>query len=82
MAWVDGLAMPIGATNKDQIYAFIEYAFQAEPAGKAIDKHGYNSPVLGADKYTGDVYKKNFAEAYPGDSLANLNPWPDRKSVV
>jgi len=31
---------------------------------------------LGADKHTGDVYKKNFAEAYPGDALANLNPWP------
>jgi len=32
--------------------------------------------VLGADDFSGDAYKKNFAEAYPGDSLANLNPWP------
>ena len=76
MAWVDGMAIPVGAKNIDQIYAFVEYAYQAEPAGKAIDKHGYNSPVLGADKHAGDQYKKNFAEAYPGDSLANLNPWP------
>ncbi len=76
MAWVDGLAMPVGAKNIDQIYAFIDYAYKAEPAGKAIDKHGYNSPVLGADGFAGAQYKKNFAEAYPGDSLANLNPWP------
>ena len=76
MAWVDGMSMPIGATNIDQIYAFIEYAYRKEPAGVAIDSHGYNSPVLGADTYSGDIYKKNFAEAYPGDSLANLNPWP------
>ncbi|MGI9464854.1 MAG: extracellular solute-binding protein, partial [Aestuariivirgaceae bacterium] len=76
MAWVDGIAIPTGAKNIDQIYAFVEFAYRAEPAGKAIDKHGYNSPVLGADKHAGDVYKKNFAEAYPGDSLANLNPWP------
>lgn len=76
MAWVDGMALPIGAANIDQIYAFIAFAYEAVPAGKAIDKHGYNSPVIGADKNASDVYKKNFAEAYPGESLANLNPWP------
>lgn len=76
MAWVDGMSIPTGAENIDQIYAFIEYAYRPEPAGKAIDKHGYNSPVLGADSHSGDVYKQNFAEAYPGESLGNLNPWP------
>ena len=43
---------------------------------KAIDKHGYNSAVLGADAYASAQYKKNFSEAYPGNALANLNPWP------
>ena len=76
MAWVDGLAMPKGAKNIDQVYELIKYAYTPEPAGKAIDKHGYNSPILGADKFAGAAYKKNFAEAYPGDALANLNPWP------
>jgi spermidine/putrescine transport system substrate-binding protein len=76
MAWVDGLAIPVGAENTEQIYAFIEFAYRAEPAGKAIDQHGYNSPVLGADQYASEQYAKNFTEAYPGDSLANLNPWP------
>ncbi|WP_169568707.1 extracellular solute-binding protein [Sneathiella limimaris] len=76
MAWVDGMAMPIGAKNVDQIYEFIKFSYMAQHAGKAIDDHGYNSPVLGADKFAGDAYKKNFADAYPGDSLSNLNPWP------
>ncbi len=76
MAWVDGLAMPIGAKNIDEAYALVEYAYRPEVAGKAIDKHGYNSPILGADKFASETYKKNFAEAYPGDALANLNPWP------
>ena len=76
MAWVDGIAIPIGAKNIDQIYAFIDYAYKAQPAGEAINKHGYNSPVLGADKHANANYKKNFSEAYPGDALANLNPWP------
>lgn len=76
MAWVDGLSIPVGAENIDQLYAFIEFSFRPEPAGKAIDQHGYNSPVLGADQFAGDAYKQNFADAYPGDSLKNLNPWP------
>ena len=76
MAWVDGMSMPIGAKNIDQVYEFIKFAFEPKPAGEAIDEHGYNSPVLGADQFAGQVYKTNFAEAYPGDSLANLNPWP------
>lgn len=76
MAWVDGMSLPIGAKNMDQVYEFIKFSYDAKNAGKAIDSHGYNSPVLGADQYAGDAYKKNFADAYPGDSLDNLNPWP------
>lgn len=76
MAWVDGIAMPIGAKNIDQIYAFLKYAYDAKAAGEAINHHGYNSPVLGADKFANANYKKNFSEAYPGDALSNLNPWP------
>ena len=76
LAWIDGMAMPIGAKNIDQIYEFLKFAFKPEPAGKAIDKHGYNSAVIGADAFAGDHYKRNFAEAYPDDALANLNPWP------
>ena len=76
MAWVDGIAMPVGAKNIDQIYEFIKFSYDPKNAGKAIDEHGYNSPVLGADAFAGEAYKKNFADAYPGDSLSNLNPWP------
>jgi spermidine/putrescine transport system substrate-binding protein len=76
MAWVDGVSMPTGAKNIDQIYAFIDYCYKPEPAGVAIDSHGYNSVVLGADGFAGAAYKKNFAEAYPGSALGNLNPWP------
>ena len=76
MAWVDGLAIPKGAKNLDAVYELIKFAYVPENAGKAIDKHGYNSPILGADTYASSQYAKNFAEAYPGDALANLNPWP------
>ena len=76
MAWVDGMSIPSGAKNIDEVYAFIDFAYQAEPAGKAIDTHGYNSPVIGAEKFASQQYAQNFGDAYPGDALANLNPWP------
>ncbi|MFQ5552008.1 MAG: extracellular solute-binding protein [Gemmatimonadales bacterium] len=76
LVWVDGMALPIGATNIDQIYEFLKFAYSSEPAGKAIDKHGYNSAVISAHKYASSKYAKNFSEAYPGDALTNLNPWP------
>jgi spermidine/putrescine transport system substrate-binding protein len=76
MAWVDGMSLPIAAKNIEQVYAFLDYDYIPEEAGKAIEKHGYNSPVIGADKFAGDKYAKNFADAYPGDALSKLNPWP------
>ncbi|MEZ5864158.1 MAG: extracellular solute-binding protein [Geminicoccaceae bacterium] len=76
MAWVDGMTIPIGAQNMDAVYAFIEHCYNAEAAGRAIDTHGYNSPVIGAERYANEDYARNFADAYPGDALANLNPWP------
>jgi spermidine/putrescine transport system substrate-binding protein len=76
MAWVDGMSLPTGSKNIEQAYAFVDFDYQPEAAGKAIDKHGYNSPVIGADKFASDRYAKNFADAYPGDALSKLNPWP------
>ncbi len=76
MAWVDSMALSSAAANVDQAYELMNYVFQAEVAGKSINTHGYNSAVLGADGHTDENYKKNFASAYPGDALANLNPWP------
>ncbi len=76
MAWVDGMSLTKAVKNTDQAYAFVEFGYNPEIAGLGIQTHGYNSPVIGADKFAGDKYAKNFADAYPGDALAKLNPWP------
>jgi spermidine/putrescine transport system substrate-binding protein len=76
LAWVDGMSLSAASENLDQVYEFVNFAFDPVPAGKAIDDHGYNSAVLGADQNAADQYKKNFSEAYPGDALSNLHPWP------
>jgi len=84
LAWVDGMSLSAGAENIDQVYAFLEFCYEPEPAGRSIDGgdvegwggHGYNSAVLGADKFATENYAATFASVYPGDSLANLWPWP------
>ena len=85
LAWVDGMSLSAAAEDLDAVYAFIDYCFEAEAAGKSIDGgadgaawggHGYNSAVLGADKSASAQYADVFASVYPGDSLANLWPWP------
>jgi len=76
LAWVDGLAMSASAKNVEEAYELIKYILDPKVAGKSIDVHGYNSAVLGADKHTDPAYTKDFAEVYPGDALARLNPWP------
>ncbi len=84
LAWVDGMSMSAGAENVEQTYAFIDYCYDPEPAGTSIDGgsqdgwggHGYNSAVLGADKFASENYAKLFASIYPGNSLENLWPWP------
>jgi len=84
LAWVDGMSLSAGAENMDQVYAFLEFCFEPQPAGQSIDGggdeawggHGYNSAVLGADKFASQEYADTFASVYPGDSLANLWPWP------
>lgn len=76
MAWVDGISLSAKAKNLDAAYKFIEMMLDTNLAGKAIDYHNYNSAVIGADKLADAKYGKNFAEAFPGDSLAKLNPWP------
>ena len=86
LAWVDGMALSNQAQNMDAIYEFLTYCFMPETGGRSIDGgkddswggkgHGYNSAVLGADKFASDNYGKIFGSVYPGKSLANLWPWP------
>jgi spermidine/putrescine transport system substrate-binding protein len=37
LAWVDGMSLSADAGNLEQAYAFIEFCYRPEPAGKAID---------------------------------------------
>jgi spermidine/putrescine transport system substrate-binding protein len=72
IAWLDGLSLVKAAKNVDQVYAFLEYLQTPEVSAQVAEGSGYNPVVTGADALLSDVAKKNFQEAYPGDSLKNL----------
>jgi spermidine/putrescine transport system substrate-binding protein len=76
IVWMDGISMLKAAKNADQAYAFIDYLLTPEVSGQIAEGSGYNGIITGADAFTSDTFKKNFQEAYPGDALKNLWPWP------
>jgi spermidine/putrescine transport system substrate-binding protein len=76
IVWMDGISMLKAAKNSDQAYAFMDYLLTPEVSGAVADGSGYNGIITGADAFTSDTFKKNFQEAYPGDALKNLWPWP------
>ncbi len=81
LTWIDSISMTAGAENIEQAYAFINWAFQPEIGGIVSDNTGYNSVVKGFDAFVSESFKKNFADAYPGDAVDKLwiqgteRPW-------
>lgn len=80
IAWVDGLALTTSAANTEQAYEFLKYLQTAEASAAVAEGSGYNPVVSGADALLSDAAKKVFQEAFPGDALKNLWPWPAEPS--
>ncbi|MER8577656.1 substrate-binding domain-containing protein [Mesorhizobium sp. M1423] len=76
LVWLDGLSLTKTAQNIDQAYEFINYLMTPEVAAQIADGSGYNPVVLGAENHTSEKFRKNFLEAYPGDSINNVWHWP------
>ncbi len=56
------------------------YLHTPEVSAQVAEGSGYNPVVTGADALPSEAFKKNFQEAYPGDALENLWPWPAEPS--
>ncbi|WP_374655622.1 extracellular solute-binding protein [Dongia sp.] len=76
IVWLDGLSLMKAAKNTDQVYEFLNYLMTPEVSAQVAEGSGYNPVVTGGDALTSEVFKKNFQEAYPGDALKNVWPWP------
>jgi spermidine/putrescine transport system substrate-binding protein len=81
LSWIDSIALTAGAANVEQAYAFMNWSFQPEVGAVVSDHTTYNSVVTGFDAFVAESFKKNFADAYPGDAIAKLwvqgteRPW-------
>jgi spermidine/putrescine transport system substrate-binding protein len=80
IVWLDGLSLMKSAKNTDQAYAFVDYLHTPEVSAQVSDGSNYNPVVTGADAMTSEAFKKNFQEAYPGDALDRVWPWPAEPS--
>ena len=80
IVWLDGLSLMKSAKNTDQVYEFLNYLQTPEVSAQVSDGSNYNPVVTGADALTSAAFKKNFQEAYPGDSLDHVWPWPAEPS--
>ncbi len=75
ITWMDSIAMPSGAENIDQGYAFLNAMFDGEMAGLFVENTGYNSAAVDGAKNAGEQYANTFAEIYTPETLSNLWWW-------
>jgi spermidine/putrescine transport system substrate-binding protein len=76
IVWLDGLSLMKSAKNTEQAYEFVNYLHTPPVCAQVCDGSNYNPVVNGADALTSAAFKKNFQEAYPGDALDHVWPWP------
>jgi len=76
LAWMEGVSIPVGATNVDQAYAFINWFLTPEAGAMYTNATSINSTAVGAADLLSDDAKAFFAAAYPGDALDKLWWWP------
>ncbi|WP_295810144.1 extracellular solute-binding protein [uncultured Nitratireductor sp.] len=80
LAWMEGVAIPKGAENLDQAYAFINWFLTPEAGAMYTNATSINSTAVGAADMTSDDAKAFFAAAYPDDALDKLWWWPIQES--
>lgn len=80
LSWIDGLAIPIASKNLDQVYAFLNFAYNPKSGAMLANESGYQSCAAGVDKFLTKKMKRKMAEAFPGDAMERLWWWPAEPS--
>ena len=80
ITWLDGWAIPTGAKNLEQAYAWLQYIHSPEASAKVAEGSGYNPVCKGSDALLSAEAKAIFNAAYPGDALSRIWPRPAEPS--
>lgn len=76
LGWLDGMSMPIGATNIEQVYAFLDFFYEPKVSGQHATETGYYPVAKGGRDHMSPSHKKQFAESFPAGAIENLWWWP------
>ncbi|WP_334175201.1 extracellular solute-binding protein [Pseudoxanthobacter sp.] len=76
LAWMEGAAVPAGAVNIEQAYAFLNWMLTPEAGALYTNATSINSTAVGAADLLSPAAREFFAAAYPGDALQKLWWWP------
>ena len=76
LTWMEGVSIPVGATNVDQAYAFLNWVVTPEAGALYANHTSINTTAVGAETHLSDASRNFFAAAYPGDALERLWWWP------
>jgi spermidine/putrescine transport system substrate-binding protein len=76
ISWCDGWALVKAAKNVEQAYALLNFVAKPEIGAMIAAESGYNSVILGSEKFASEQDRKIFMETYPGDALEKLWPYP------
>ena len=75
ITWMDGMAIPSGAANIEQAYAFINAMLTPEIGAMLANNTGYNSAAQGAADMANTAYKYAYNAIYNEATLSNLWWW-------
>jgi spermidine/putrescine transport system substrate-binding protein len=72
MTWMDGFALPKGAKNVAQAYAWINFMYDPKNAAAFTNDSRYGTAVQGADEFLEPGFRKQYNESFSKKDIDNL----------
>lgn len=72
MTWMDGFALPRGAKNVEQAYAWVNFMYDPRSAGAFTNDQRYGTAVEGAADFLDPAFKKQYNESFSKKDIDNL----------
>ena len=76
LAWLDGLSIPAGAQNLEQVYAFLDYIYRPETGGLIASETGCDPVQIGAEDHMTEQARQDYREIYGDLKSCDLWWWP------
>ncbi len=72
MTWMDGFALPKGAKNIEQAYAWINFMYDPRNAAAFTNESRYGTAVEGAAEFLEPSFKRQYSESFSKKDIENL----------